>query len=91
MNELTQEEKLLIEKIKEGCLSEGIKILIDDIKKHKSSSDTIKIYPILDNNSKLMLSSQSDEMLKRLGYVSALEWVIGLMEYYQNWSDDASL
>lgn len=89
------EERILIEKIQDACKSEGMKILLEDMRKHKIDSDTIKIMPIFDNTMKVMLSSQSDEMLKRIGYVSALEWAIGLIEHYQTWNfdedDDASI
>jgi hypothetical protein len=86
MTPLTDEEKKIIESIKDSCLSDGIKVLLEDIRKHKNTADTIKIMPLFDQNMKLMLSSQSDEMLKRAGYVSALEWVIGMIEYYQTYN-----
>lgn len=82
------EEQRIIEKIVESCRSDGIKTLLEDIKKHKTSADTIKIMPIFDDQMKIVLSSQSDEMLKRCGYVTALEWVIGLIEYYQNYTEE---
>lgn len=72
------------EKIQEACLSEGVKLLLMDIIGHKDASNTIKVMPIWDEQTKNVISSTSDEMLKRLGYVSALEWVIGIIEYYQN-------
>ena len=83
-NELTDDEKKELEAIKDMCRSPGMSLFLGDLVKHKNSSDTTKVMPIFDQNMKIMLSSQSDELLKRLGYVSALEWVIGLIEHYKD-------
>ena len=82
-------EKEEFEKIKEACLSEGIKILVEDIKENKKSSDTIMIMPLLDDRGNI-ISSSSDEMMKRLGYVQGLSWILGIIDYYQtsDYSED---
>ena len=80
---MDKSEKDIIEKIKHALNEEGAKILIDDIKRHLQSADTAKVLPVVDNITKNVLSSTTEELLKRQGYVSALEWVVGTMEYYQ--------
>ena len=77
------EEKKIFEEIKDACLSKGMELLLNDIKEHKKASDTIKVAPLLHNNGNV-LSSQTDQMLKQLGYVAALEWMIGIIEWYQS-------
>ena len=68
--------------IRDSVLSEGIKLFLEDIKKNANASDTIKVMPLVDNG--VVLCSQTDMMLKQLGYVEALNWVTGLIEHYQN-------
>ena len=76
---MTEQEEF--ELIQEACLSDGVKLLVQDIKKAKEASDTIKVMPLIENGQ--VLCSQTDQMLKRQGEVSALEWVLGLIEHYQ--------
>ena len=67
---MTDQEKF--EKIKEACLSQGGKLLLEHVKEHKAAADTIKVYPVT-----------SEEMMARFGYVQALDWVTGLIQQYQ--------
>ena len=76
---MTEQEEF--ELIQEACLSDGVKLLVQDIKKAKEASDTIKVMPLIENGQ--VLCSQTDQMLKRQGEVSALEWVLGIIEHYQ--------
>jgi len=77
------EEKEKFEKIKDACLTKGMELLLNDIKENRKWSDTIKVAPLL-HESGNVLSSQTDQMLKQLGYVAALEWIIGTIEWYQS-------
>ena len=74
MNEQEQ-----FEKIKEACLSEGGKLLLQQIQEHCKAADTIKVYPVT-----------SEEMLTRFGYVQGVEWLAGLITQYQEmeWQDE---
>ena len=74
-------EKEEFELIQEACLSDGVKLLVQDIKRAKEASDTIKVTPLIENGQ--VLCSQTDQMLKRQGEVSALEWVLGVIQHYQ--------
>ena len=78
---MTEQEQF--EKIKDACLSEGGKLLIQDLEANRNASDTINVPPLIDPQTGVMLSSQTDQMLKQQGYVAALNWVIGIMEHYQ--------
>ena len=69
--------------IKDACQSDGGKLILDDIRVNKMASDTILVMPIIDPVTKSILSPANDEMLKRVGYVQALNWVIGIIEHYQ--------
>lgn len=77
------DNKKIFEAIQETCLSEGGKQLLEDIKAHEASSNTIQVMPVLDSNGNVV-SSTTDEMLKRQGYVQGLQTVIGWIEHYQN-------
>ena len=70
--------------VRDSVLTKGIELLLGDIKKNASASDTIKVQPLTDPQTGVLLCSQSDMMLKRLGYVEALDWITGLIEHYQN-------
>lgn len=72
------------EKVKEACLHDGMKLFAEDLVKHIHASDTIMVRPLIDPDTKTVLSSASDEMLRRQGYVSALNWVAGIIAHYQN-------
>lgn len=74
-------EKEEFELIQEACLSDGVKLLVEDIKKAKEASDTIKVVPLIENG--VLICSQTDQMLKQQGQVAALEWVLGIIEHYQ--------
>jgi hypothetical protein len=78
------DEKRKFEVLKDMALSDGGKILIEDIKANKDSSDTIFVMPIIDERSNMIISPTQDELFKRMGYVSALNWLIGVLEYYQS-------
>lgn len=67
---MTEQEQF--EKIKEACLSEGGKLLLEQILEHKEACDTIKVTPLT-----------VEAMFNRHGYVEALEWLSGLIVQYQ--------
>jgi hypothetical protein len=75
-------EQEAFEAIKEACLSKGGKLLLEDITAAKEASDTIKVMPLVENG--VVLVSQTDMMLKQQGWVSGVEFVIGLMQHYIN-------
>ena len=77
------DQKAEFELLKELCLSDGGRLLLEDVKKNKNASDTIMVMPIVDDVTKQVLSPATDEMFKRIGYVQALNWLIGVMEHYQ--------
>lgn len=81
---MDKQERQIIENIKESLLTDGGKTLIEDIKKHRKAYDTAKVLPIIDETTKSVLSTTTEELLKRQGYICALDWVIGIMEHYQN-------
>ena len=68
--------------IRDSVQTKGIEILLEDIKKNLEASDTIKVMPLMHEG--VVICSQTDQMIKRLGYVEALDWITGLIEYYQN-------
>jgi len=70
--------------IRDSVLTKGVELLLEDIKKNLAASDTIKVMPLTDPQTGVLLCSQSDMMLKRLGYIEALDWITGLIEHYQN-------
>ena len=86
------DNKQIFECIKDACLSEGCKQLLEDIKTHEKSSNTIQVMPVFDEQrddfgkvvSRNLVSSTTDEMLKRQGYVQGLNTIIGWIEHYQN-------
>lgn len=78
------DEKKQYEEIRETCISTGGNLLLSDIKAHKEASDTIKIFPLQDQKTGAILVTQTEQMLKQQGYVAALEWIIGIVEHYQN-------
>lgn len=75
------DEKAKFELLKDLSLSEGGKLLLDDIRLNRDASDTIFVMPIIDNGT--VVSPIADELLKRQGYVQCLNWVIGILEHYQ--------
>jgi hypothetical protein len=77
---MTEEDEFKL--LKEACLSEGGKLLLQDIITSKEATDTIKVAPLVDNG--VVVCSQTDQMLKQQGYVAALEWVIGIMQHYRD-------
>ena len=78
---MTEQEQF--EAIKDTFLSIGGKIFLEDVIKNKEASDTVMVMPLIDQSTGLMVSTQADEMLKRQGYVQALNWVIGSIGHYQ--------
>lgn len=74
-------EQKIFETIQESCLSDGIKILIKDIERNRDASDTLMIRPFIEDG--VVISSQTDQMLKQQGYVQGLNWVLGLIQHYQ--------
>lgn len=85
-------EKEQFEVIKDTFLSIGGKIFLEDVIKNKEASDTVMVMPLIQEFNdpvtgkpvgSTLVSSQSDEMLKRQGYVQALNWVIGSIGHYQ--------
>ena len=76
-------DKQKFEALHNDCLSEGIKILVQDIEVNKSTSDTINVMPLIDPKTGVILSSQTDQMLKQQGYIAGLNWVLGIIQYYQ--------
>ena len=80
---MDDKEKKIIESIKSALNEEGAKTLIEDIEAHKEASDTISVIPVVDTKTGQVLSSTTDELLKRQGYVMALNWVLGIMRHYQ--------
>lgn len=81
---MDKQERQIIENIKESLLTDGAKTLIEDIEKHRKAYDTAKVLPIIDATTKSVLSTTTEELLKRQGYICALDWVLGIMEHYQN-------
>lgn len=76
-------DKKLFELVKDSCLSEGIKVFVQDIEKSRDASDTINVMPLIDQGTGNVLSSQTDQMLKQQGYVAGLNWVLGCIKHYQ--------
>jgi hypothetical protein len=75
------DDKAKFELLKDLSLSDGGKLLLDDIRINKDTSDTIFVLPLIDNG--MVISPIADEMLKRQGYVQALNWMMGILEHYQ--------
>lgn len=75
------DEKAKFELLKDLALSDGGKLLLDDIRINKDTSDTIFVMPLIDSG--MVISPIADEMLKRQGYVQALNWMIGILQHYQ--------
>lgn len=80
---MERNEQEEFEKIQETLLSDGARLFLEDVIAHRDASDTINVMPIWDEQTKNLMSSTTDEMLKRQGYVSALNWVIGIIKYYK--------
>lgn len=79
---MTEEQEF--EAVKDMMLTEGAKILLEDIRRNLKASDTIKVTPMIDTKTGSVLVSQTDQMLKQQGYVAALEWVVGIMQHYRD-------
>ena len=77
------DDKQKFEALHESCVSIGTKILVQDIEANKNASDTINVMPLLDQVTGAVLSSQTDQMLKQQGYVAGLNWVLGIIQHYQ--------
>ena len=73
---MTKEEEFYL--LKDLALSEAGKLLLQDIKANRDSTDTL-----LGHNS-------TNDMLVSTGYVQGLDWIAGLLEYYQSrvWSEE---
>lgn len=77
------DNKAKFELLKDLSLSDGGKLLLDDIVINRDASDTIFVMPIIDEKTGSIVSPSQDELFKRMGYVQALNWMIGILEYYQ--------
>lgn len=71
------------EEVQSILKTKGGEILMERLREHAKASDTLKVFPVVDNNG-VVLVTQTEQMLKAQGYVSGVEAALGIIETYLN-------